>query len=87
MKVTDVFIEEEVEYEMRQLIGVVKKTLETLSSLDWNLDIIMWRTPFYDVKVARFFILFSLEFFLHNFKDDFFLLAFSLYTYNVLYRI
>ncbi|KAA3459777.1 (6-4)DNA photolyase [Gossypium australe] len=39
-----------VEYEMRQLIGVVKKTLETSSSLDWNLDIVMWRTPFYDVK-------------------------------------
>lgn len=50
VKATDVFIEEEVEYEMRQLIGVVKKTLETSSSLDWNLDIVMWRTPFYDVK-------------------------------------
>ncbi|MBA0690014.1 hypothetical protein Goari_007712 [Gossypium aridum] len=50
VKATDVFIEEEVEYEMRQLIGVVKKTLETSSSLDWDLDIVMWRTPFYDVK-------------------------------------
>ncbi|KAG8476237.1 hypothetical protein CXB51_033081 [Gossypium anomalum] len=50
VKATDVFIEEEVEYEMRQLIGVVKKTLETSSSLDWNPDIVMWRTPFYDVK-------------------------------------
>ncbi|KAH1075645.1 hypothetical protein J1N35_027973 [Gossypium stocksii] len=50
VKATDVFIEEEVESEMRQLIGVVKKTLQTSSSLDWNLDIVMWRTPFYDVK-------------------------------------
>ncbi|XP_007038428.2 PREDICTED: uncharacterized protein LOC18605386 [Theobroma cacao] len=50
VKATDVFVEEEVEYEMRQIIGVVKDTLETSSSLDGNPDIVMWRTPFYDVK-------------------------------------
>ncbi|KAE8662095.1 hypothetical protein F3Y22_tig00113719pilonHSYRG00031 [Hibiscus syriacus] len=53
VKATDVFIEEEVEYEMRQLIGVVKETLETSSSLDGNLDIVMWRTPFYDIKELK----------------------------------
>ena len=54
MKATDVFIEEEVEYEMRQMIGVVKDSLEMSSSSDGNVDIVMWRTPFYDVKVVMF---------------------------------
>ncbi|XP_021286133.1 uncharacterized protein LOC110417884 [Herrania umbratica] len=50
VKATDVFVEEEVEYEMRQMIGVVKDTLETSSSFDGNSGIVMWSTPFYDVK-------------------------------------
>ncbi|KAK8521357.1 hypothetical protein V6N13_077464 [Hibiscus sabdariffa] len=50
VKATDLFIEEEVEYEMHQLIAVVKETLETSSSLYGNLDIVLWRTPFYDIK-------------------------------------
>ncbi|OMO85847.1 hypothetical protein CCACVL1_09967 [Corchorus capsularis] len=50
VKATDVFVEEEIEYEMRQMIGVVKDTLEMSSSVDGNPDIVMWRTPFYDVK-------------------------------------
>ncbi|XP_022736721.1 uncharacterized protein LOC111289719 [Durio zibethinus] len=50
LQATDVFIEEEVEYEMRKMIGVVKDTLETSSSSDGNPDIVMWRTPFYHVK-------------------------------------
>ncbi|XVF50670.1 hypothetical protein PTKIN_Ptkin04bG0120700 [Pterospermum kingtungense] len=50
VKATEVFIEEEVEYELRQMIGVVKDTLETFSFSDGNPDIVMWRTPFYDVK-------------------------------------
>ncbi|OMO98081.1 hypothetical protein COLO4_14152 [Corchorus olitorius] len=50
VKATDVFVEEEVEYEMRQMIGVVKDTLEMSSSVDGNPDIVMWRTPFYDVQ-------------------------------------
>ncbi|XVE58698.1 hypothetical protein DITRI_Ditri04bG0189700 [Diplodiscus trichospermus] len=53
VKATDVFIEEEVEYEMRQMIGVVKDKLEMLSSLDGNPDIVMWSTPFYDVKKLK----------------------------------
>lgn len=53
VKATDVFVEEEVEYEMRQMIGVVKHKLETSSSVDGNPDIVMWRTPFYDVKKLK----------------------------------
>ncbi|XWS61020.1 hypothetical protein CRYUN_Cryun07bG0089900 [Craigia yunnanensis] len=53
VKATDVFVEEEVEYEMRQMIGVVKDTLEKSSSSDRNPDIVMWRTPFYDVKKLK----------------------------------
>ncbi|XWS37699.1 hypothetical protein CRYUN_Cryun19dG0067400 [Craigia yunnanensis] len=53
VKATDVFIEEEVEYKMRQMIGVVKDTLETSSFLYGNPDIVMWSTPFYDVKKLK----------------------------------
>ncbi|XVF09684.1 hypothetical protein REPUB_Repub07fG0116100 [Reevesia pubescens] len=53
VKATDVFVEEEVEYEMRQMIALVKDTLETSSSLDGNPDIVMWRTPLYDIKKLK----------------------------------
>lgn len=69
MKATDVFIEEEVEYEMRKLIGAVKDTLETLSFSDRNPDIVMWRTPFYDVKVAMFSPLLVIDFFSYGFSE------------------
>ncbi|KAJ4828410.1 hypothetical protein Tsubulata_022862 [Turnera subulata] len=48
VKGTDVFAEEEVEYHLRQMLDVVEETLVKTPS--GTAKIVLWRTPFYDIK-------------------------------------
>lgn len=54
MQATYIFIEEEVEYDLRKMVDVVKKTVERVSFLDGNPKIILWQAPLYDIKVMNF---------------------------------
>lgn len=54
MKAVDVFVEEEVEYNLRELIDFVEQSLSNLSSLSRKrAQIVLWQTPFYDIKVVH----------------------------------
>lgn len=46
-----VYAEEEVEYGLREMINVVNDSLGTMPSAP---NFVLWRTPFYDVKVVCF---------------------------------
>ncbi|CAA0809566.1 Unknown protein [Striga hermonthica] len=48
-----VFVEDEVEYELRAMLDIFKETLSTLSLEEGNLKIVTWTTPFYDVKSLK----------------------------------
>ncbi|KAH9607456.1 hypothetical protein KSS87_019353 [Heliosperma pusillum] len=50
VKATIIYAEEEVEYDLRCLIDLVKKGLAEDPVLEWKPEIHLWRTPFYDVK-------------------------------------
>ncbi|KAF3433124.1 hypothetical protein FNV43_RR24226 [Rhamnella rubrinervis] len=50
VKATHIYAEEEVEYDLRKLIGTAKETLETLTFAEESPKIVMWQTPFYDMK-------------------------------------
>lgn len=39
------------EYELCTMLDTVKKSLSTLSFKEENPEIVMWSSPFYDVKV------------------------------------
>lgn len=58
MKATNVFAEEEVEYNLRQTMDIVEETLLKTPFLDGNPKVVLWQTPFYDIKVV-FFALFE----------------------------
>ncbi|KAL5569987.1 hypothetical protein UlMin_026562 [Ulmus minor] len=49
---THLYAEEEVEYELRKLIGSVKENLalEMLPFAEGNPNFVLWQTPFYDLK-------------------------------------
>ena len=64
MKAADVFAEVEVEYHLQEIMDVVEETLERMASFDRNPGIVLWQTPFYDIKVVIFVIdqvMFSFE--------------------------
>ncbi|XP_054811010.1 uncharacterized protein LOC129312411 [Prosopis cineraria] len=50
VKATCVFLEEEVEYELRLMVDVVKEKLKSMIIPEGSLRIEMWQTPFYDIK-------------------------------------
>ncbi|KAK0595400.1 hypothetical protein LWI29_006243 [Acer saccharum] len=50
VRATSIFAEEEVEYHLCKMIGIVDESLATVASIDGNLEIFQWRTPFYDIK-------------------------------------
>ncbi|KAL5143474.1 Pheophytinase, chloroplastic [Glycine soja] len=50
VKATCVFAEQEVEYELRFIIDVVKQRLKSVSVSQGSPRIELWRTPFYDIK-------------------------------------
>ncbi|KAF9668248.1 hypothetical protein SADUNF_Sadunf15G0109300 [Salix dunnii] len=50
VKAADVFAEVEVEYHLREIMDVVEETLERMASFDRNPGIVLWQTPFYDIK-------------------------------------
>ncbi|XP_057798384.1 uncharacterized protein LOC131014423 isoform X2 [Salvia miltiorrhiza] len=50
VQATGIFVEEEVEYELCVMVDNVKESLSSLSFKGGNPKIVMWRTPFYDVK-------------------------------------
>lgn len=55
MQATDVYTEEEVEYELVRITDIVKGTLEKISSLEEGPRISLWQTPFYKIKVVFLF--------------------------------
>jgi hypothetical protein len=56
VKATNVFAEVEVEYHLREIIHVVEETLVRMPSFDRSPEIVLWQTPFYDIKVVIFVI-------------------------------
>lgn len=54
MKATTIFAEEEVEHELRKMIDTVQETLATAPLLERSPEVVMWHTPFYDIKVISF---------------------------------
>ncbi|KAL8552576.1 hypothetical protein ACS0TY_001314 [Phlomoides rotata] len=50
VQASSLFVEEEVEYELCAMLDTVKKSLSTLSFKEENPEIVMWSSPFYDVK-------------------------------------
>ncbi|GLT40303.1 hypothetical protein SLA2020_144480 [Shorea laevis] len=50
IKACNVYAEVELEYEMHEMIKVVKRNMEELPFLDGNPNIVLWQTPFYDIK-------------------------------------
>lgn len=55
MKATNVYAEEEVEYDVRVIMDVVRETLETVYSEERSARLVLWQTPFYDMKVIIMF--------------------------------
>ena len=55
MKATNVYAEEEVEYDVRMIMDVVRETLETVYSEERSARLVLWQTPFYDMKVIIMF--------------------------------
>lgn len=51
MKATNIYAEEEVEYDLRLMMDVVKKTLETVYSQEGSARLELWQTPFFDTRV------------------------------------
>ncbi|KAK4256337.1 hypothetical protein QN277_009217 [Acacia crassicarpa] len=50
VKATSIFLEEEVEHELRSTVDVVKEQLKSVMLPEGSLRIEMWQTPFYDIK-------------------------------------
>ncbi|XP_031265865.1 uncharacterized protein LOC116124296 isoform X2 [Pistacia vera] len=50
VKATSIFAEEEVEYHLRMMIGIVDETFATTNFKDGKPNICLWQTPFYDIK-------------------------------------
>uniref|UniRef100_A0A6N2NL96 Uncharacterized protein n=1 Tax=Salix viminalis TaxID=40686 RepID=A0A6N2NL96_SALVM len=50
VEAADVFAEMEVEYHLREIMDVVEETLVRMASFDRNPGIVLWQTPFYDIK-------------------------------------
>lgn len=54
VKATTIFAEEEVEHELRKMIDTVQETLATAPLLERSPEVVMWHTPFYDIKDLKY---------------------------------
>lgn len=52
VKATSIFAQEEVEYHLRMMMGIVDETLATTNFEDGKPNMCLWQTPFYDIKVV-----------------------------------
>lgn len=50
VKAANVFAEVEVEYHLQEIIHVVEEALVRMPSFDRSPEIVLWQTPFYDIK-------------------------------------
>lgn len=57
VKVTNIYVEEEVEFGLWSMLEGVKETLDTIPSAEGTPKLVIWNTPFYDMKVL--FVLFQ----------------------------
>jgi len=55
VKATNVYAEEEVEYDVRVIMDVVRETLETVYSEGRSARLVLWQNPLYDIKVIIMF--------------------------------
>ncbi|KAK4572021.1 hypothetical protein RGQ29_030431 [Quercus rubra] len=53
VKATNVYAEEEVEYDVRVIMDVVRETLEKVYSEERSARLVLWQTPFYDIKTLK----------------------------------
>ncbi|KAG2711105.1 hypothetical protein I3760_04G061700 [Carya illinoinensis] len=53
VKATNIYAEEEVEYDLRLMMDVVKKTLETVYSQEGSARLEFWQTPFFDTRSLK----------------------------------
>ncbi|KAF5457719.1 hypothetical protein F2P56_021801 [Juglans regia] len=53
VKATNIYAEEEVEYDLRLMMDVVKKTLETVYSQEGSARLELWQTPFFDTRSLK----------------------------------
>ena len=54
MKATTILAEEEVEHELRKIIDSMQEALASVPLPERTPEIVMWQTPFYDIKVISF---------------------------------
>ena len=57
MKASDLYAEEEVEYDLRLMMDAVKEALETVYCQEGSAKVALWQTPFFDIKVIMFTLL------------------------------
>jgi hypothetical protein len=57
VKATDLYAEEEVEYDLRLMMDAVKEALETVYCQEGSAKVALWQTPFFDIKVIMFTLL------------------------------
>lgn len=57
MKATNIYAEEEVEYDLRVMMDAVKEALETVYCQEGSARVVLWQTPFFDIKVIMFALL------------------------------
>nr|DAD18606.1 TPA_asm: hypothetical protein HUJ06_020069 [Nelumbo nucifera] len=50
VKASNVFVEEEVEYDLRRVINVVKDSVSSMSFTWGSPQFVIWQTPFYDIE-------------------------------------
>lgn len=56
VKATNIFVEEEVEFGLWRMVEGVKEILDTIPSAEGTPKLVMWNTPFYDMKVLLFLV-------------------------------
>ncbi|KAF3636409.1 putative disease resistance protein RXW24L [Capsicum annuum] len=53
VKVTNIYVEEEVEFGLWSMLEGVKETLDTIPSAEGTPKLVIWNTPFYDMKSLK----------------------------------
>ncbi|KAE8022417.1 hypothetical protein FH972_008219 [Carpinus fangiana] len=53
VKATDLYAEEEVEYDLRFMMDAVKEALETVYCQEGSVKVALWQTPFFDIKSLK----------------------------------
>ncbi|CAN4084857.1 unnamed protein product [Withania somnifera] len=55
VKATNIYVEEEVEFSLWRMVQGVKETLDTIPSVQETPKLVLWNTPFYDMKSLKVF--------------------------------